>query len=451
MKEYLKNNICNFTPLFDIDYKKKKNIISCCFFKMKEGGYKDFEKYTNGLKSLDSQTYLFNNYRIRLFIDKSIYEDKNIMNILNNLKNTDLVLYSCPNYIVDDIYHKGLFGTIIRFFPLFNFPNNDSNSVFVCDIDYDMIFLKLFNIMNKNVKQFKNNKTKIYFHHFAASETTWEHTSWFKSNIRKKYLTPYVAAGVVLGIEKLDYKYLETPLKNNDKEYQNFFKLLGNIKKEKKLKEWAFGVDEYYLNKTLTDLLIKNKEPFTTSLSSIYILKNLYNNIIFKKQNYDIYETFFKIILNDEQDFKFTSIKKAFEYIDNLIYPIIKNKSTKIIPLKIINIIYNIYEYYIINYNNPDIKYFDKEFIDIILNDALLGLFYIKNILIGYNKKGIKNYIDFNLSLPHNYIDKLKKLKKELNIKTLELKIPKNNIYNKFKKKSNKKNKHFKKQSKKKK
>ena len=51
-KVYLKNSICNFTPLFDIDYTKKKNIISASFFKLKKGSYKDFSKYVDGLYNL---------------------------------------------------------------------------------------------------------------------------------------------------------------------------------------------------------------------------------------------------------------------------------------------------------------------------------------------------------------------------------------------------------------
>ena len=50
MKKYLKNPLCEFTPLFKIDYNKKKNIISASFFKMSEGAYKNFSKYTDGLK-----------------------------------------------------------------------------------------------------------------------------------------------------------------------------------------------------------------------------------------------------------------------------------------------------------------------------------------------------------------------------------------------------------------
>ena len=46
---YLQNNLCKFTPLFDIDYNKKVNIFSTCFFKLENSGYKDFSKYLDAL------------------------------------------------------------------------------------------------------------------------------------------------------------------------------------------------------------------------------------------------------------------------------------------------------------------------------------------------------------------------------------------------------------------
>ena len=77
MVKYLKNTICNFTPLFDINYENEINIISASFFKIAGKGYKDFSKYSNGIKYIT--TYIKNelpDFRLRLFIDNSIYNDK---------------------------------------------------------------------------------------------------------------------------------------------------------------------------------------------------------------------------------------------------------------------------------------------------------------------------------------------------------------------------------------
>ena len=76
-KHYLENSICKFTPLFKINYLKKKNIFSGVFFKLKKGSYKKFSLYLYGIKKL--LKYIKNNYNdytLRLFIDDSIYNDK---------------------------------------------------------------------------------------------------------------------------------------------------------------------------------------------------------------------------------------------------------------------------------------------------------------------------------------------------------------------------------------
>ena len=44
MEKYLENNLVEFTPLFDIDYTKKKDLICSSFFKL-ETSYKNFDKY----------------------------------------------------------------------------------------------------------------------------------------------------------------------------------------------------------------------------------------------------------------------------------------------------------------------------------------------------------------------------------------------------------------------
>ena len=74
---YLENSICTFKPLFDIDYTKKKNIISTVFFRLEGGEYKSLDKYLNGIKELH-KFYKNNlpNFHIRMFIDNSIYSDK---------------------------------------------------------------------------------------------------------------------------------------------------------------------------------------------------------------------------------------------------------------------------------------------------------------------------------------------------------------------------------------
>lgn len=137
MTDYLKNNICKFTPLFEVNTNKKKNLLSAVFFKMPGKGYKDLEEYIDGLEKL--ALYVKNkikDFSLRLFIDRSVYEDEMLLGRIEKHKNIEVVVYGCPEFIVDDIYHQGLFGTMVRYFPMFNFPNNDARVVIPTDIDY---------------------------------------------------------------------------------------------------------------------------------------------------------------------------------------------------------------------------------------------------------------------------------------------------------------------------
>lgn len=137
---YLINDLCKFTPLFDIDYNKKVNIFSACFFKLENKGYKDLNKYLDGLINFNKQINARRlQFKIRLFIDESIFTDEKIFSIIKTLNNVQPVLYSCPNFIINDKYHIGLFGTLVRFFPFFDFANNDASIVISADIDYTNI------------------------------------------------------------------------------------------------------------------------------------------------------------------------------------------------------------------------------------------------------------------------------------------------------------------------
>ncbi len=133
MVKYLKNNICEFEVLFDINYNKKVNILSTCFFKMKKH-YKNFNVYLKGINNLIKIVEQQQKYMLRIFIDENIKNDKEIFNILNSSKHVQLVVFSCAKYMKDN-YHLDVFGALVRLFPVFNFENNDSGNVIIIDID----------------------------------------------------------------------------------------------------------------------------------------------------------------------------------------------------------------------------------------------------------------------------------------------------------------------------
>lgn len=94
MTKYLKNEICEFRPLFPINYNDKKIIISTVLFKLYKGCYKSFDICIKGLRYLCESKYDY--MTIRLFIDDTIFRDSNLMDKLRKL-DVELVHF-IPSY-----------------------------------------------------------------------------------------------------------------------------------------------------------------------------------------------------------------------------------------------------------------------------------------------------------------------------------------------------------------
>ena len=136
--KFITNNICEF-EILNNKYliKKNINIIVSVFFK-RDQYYKNFDIYIKGLKNVlkfaDSKFTKDTEFIYIIFIDQNIANDKLIMDIINKCNNCVPILFKCVNFMVNK-YHEDLFGTLVRFFPLFNFPNNPCNIVICIDID----------------------------------------------------------------------------------------------------------------------------------------------------------------------------------------------------------------------------------------------------------------------------------------------------------------------------
>ena len=219
VKRYLENSICNLTPLFNIDYRKKQNIVSCSFFKIEGGGYKNFSRYIDGLVILEDYVKKYmKDFRIRLFIDRSIYEDQNIMNLLNKL-NIDLVLYDCPEFKKNIKFHKGTFGTLLRFFPMFDFLNNDSNYVIISDIDLkeNKEDPSVLTPITKLYENYKNNKVikKKFNVKMSFDSDFYKSVDRYNFNsLYKGYIFGYVVAGFMTNFKKMNHRILENFIKN---------------------------------------------------------------------------------------------------------------------------------------------------------------------------------------------------------------------------------------------
>lgn len=224
-QKYLINDICNFEPLFTYDKKIKKNILSACFFKMKNH-YKDFNIYVKGIKNLMNILNAQDKYILRLFIDENIKNDPNIFDFLYSNKKIELVIFKCNDYL-NNSYHVDVFGTFVRFFPIFNFKNNDAKNVICIDIDLkneDIFYLE--NLMQQS--DFKGNQ-------IIGRGTA------FELLINNK--NPHFYAGAI-GFygKKYDNNILIDFIKNIEK-------IKNNGHYGKRTSNFSFGTDELFLNK----------------------------------------------------------------------------------------------------------------------------------------------------------------------------------------------------------
>ena len=408
--KYLENPICNFTPLFKIDYKKKKNLISTCFFKMAGGGYKSFSKYLNGIQYLSKYVEKeMKDFTLRVFIDHSIYNDKGIMDKLKKCKNIELVIYQCPNYQINGNKHKGTFGTIVRFFPMFNFKNNDSDVVIISDIDFDSynnVVNKMDTIKSSYEELKKNNRlNELYFLIWGRLFHDALHNKFFYKN----KIIPYALAWKIINIKKMDGEVIINYLKKIE-ESEN---ILSNYKTPKKVKnsKFIFGIDEYLLNHNIKDYVF-NKE------FGVKLKYSLTDNIFFlKNKKNPIYKRFLEYVLEGSDKIK--NYKDLYDLLDKYVWIEYSNKK---LTTTQINIFFRIYIFYMSIYHNKKyIKYFNKDFLDIVLNDIFLGTIHLTSCVFYNSNK--KNLIIKKITLPENYIEKLKELKKKFNIRNRKIDI----------------------------
>lgn len=231
MGKYLKNPLCKFKLLWDHDgnFDRKIDIVSASFFKMNKY-YKNFQIYVTGLKTLvefiDKNT---RGFIMRIFIDDNIMEDKQIMKILKSSTKVQIILFDCPKYKKGN-FHIGLFPTLVRFFPMFDFENNDAGHVIITDIDNlhkNSRLYELDTIMKTKNKRFMGNASI--------------HESLAKQRI------PYIMASFVGSGMKYDKEMILDYILNTDKysakgRYSNSSKIKDNTTK------YEYGIDEIFLN-----------------------------------------------------------------------------------------------------------------------------------------------------------------------------------------------------------
>ena len=326
--EYLKNDICTLKPLFKFNPNIKKNIIACSFFKM-NSHYKDFSLYVEGLEKLYHHVQKrMQGYHLRTFIDSNIYNDKKIMNRLNKLHRMEIVLFECDQYKKGN-YHMGLFASMVRFFPMFDFPNNDADRVIISDID-DIVMNNLVKYMDKLKKD--NVDSELYFIKLGN----------INKNIYYKYpmnyhdtLSPYAIAQMIASYKKMDHKvimdYMQMVKENKNGIKFSYYEVneTNKSKFDKEYNNFIYGVDEYFINNILITYLVEEKLPFSTNTKYevyggiFYWLRSIKNKMfsLNEKNTEELKELISKLLQTIGKTFNNNvSLYDNYQVVDNEIY-----------------------------------------------------------------------------------------------------------------------------------
>lgn len=462
---YLKNPICNFTPLFNIDYSVKKNIVSCSFFKMATTGYKDFSSYIDGIKILYNHRIKDTDFHLRIFIDETIYLDNTIMNELKKLTNIELVLYSCPNFLIKDKKnHEGLFGTMVRFFPMFDFPNNDAKTVIISDVDIcsktKIYTFKLINIVHRLIEPSIYKNIKLLKFGNLAKNVTYEY-----SCINNGKPSIYAIAPSIISFSRLEQNIIVNYLNEVKshpltKKYSYYYKFNEKIEETLRTEEisesseknreknkakydfpnnFIYGVDEYFLNHDLTNHLINKNLPFannfnfTVTAPIFYTIKhveithkqailiNRIINYILKKYDQNIFNQLSEIIkirhLNKKE--KIDALNKKFKFIDEIVYGNDESNKKNICAIiyKLIIHLYQLNKYHFI---------YSKSLCDVILSDDFFGMYEFDVIMTSGENIANKMYFISNKKFSDKTITKLKSYHNKVN----KINLLNNNIIN---------------------
>lgn len=290
----------------------KKILISVSLFYL-ENGYKNFNKYLNGIdewKKIIKYKLKQYDVKLRVYYDDSIIKNDTInkkFKIKTDSKVVETKYFNYPKFkSKKGNGHISTFGTLVRFEPLFEQSNYD----IIMIRDLDIYFNK-----NSNFKNFHNfindDKYKIMFYkiYFLTNIST-----HLKATPASKYGRMFNANGTFK--IRFDRKLYDNFLNDlHTKQNKKLNKILNKSKQYQKKHiegDIGYGIDEIFLNLVLmnnTDVKVKIIYFFD---SVNYILRK-----ISKHLGFEVKEKNFNLILKKYRDKLSIELIKTLENYQN--------------------------------------------------------------------------------------------------------------------------------------
>lgn len=255
-----------------------KYLLSASLFLL-SNSYKGPNRYINGLKKLYEFVEKNKEFTLRIYYDDSVYQDSYYKFIINKFlkdkERIELVKFKCNKFLIDKNIHKGTFGTLLRFLPLFE--KSDFKIIYIVDIDdtyYDYIKI-YFEKFEKDLDQ-KILIEYINFYFLCFDDYAERYCFQFDNKFGNVALANFFIKDYRFDI-KIFTDFLEYILSSDElfkkikKINEQFYK--SNIRSD--IIE-TYGIDEYFLNKILINKLNKSQIYFIKESYYIsYFLENL--------------------------------------------------------------------------------------------------------------------------------------------------------------------------------
>jgi hypothetical protein len=247
----MENEICNFEIIYNPN-RKYASTVNLVFFRAVPLT-KNFQKYIDGLANWKKYMKFYPDCQLQVFVDEHVMKDEKIQKLLQEL-NARIILFKCPEYIIKDNYHIGLFATMLRFYPIFDVNKHALKVAHIQELEPDEEFVPRFEYLDKlgtmnHGASMVYTSRKIYAKEFVSDKYTFEEGIHF----------PWIIAGRFSGYDKIPFKvfsdYLED-VKQGKKFYNVYEKWETHQKAEHG--KYSFGVDEIFLNEAYLGYLINH-------------------------------------------------------------------------------------------------------------------------------------------------------------------------------------------------
>lgn len=253
----MENPVCDF-KIIETPNRKYANTVNIVFFRAIPLT-KNFKKYVDGLKNWKTlMKKYYPESQLQIFVDISILSDPEIENVLFNM-DARIYLFECPDYLRNDGFHMGLFGTMIRFYPFFDINTHPMRIAHIQELEPSKDSLPTFEDMNKaSLIKFKHNIGIIYdSHNLFENPPNYKEQPKFENGI----LYPWMFAGRFIAMTKIPFSLWEKYIKDIDSGKKFYNKYMDTQKETTTIKEhgnYSFGVDESFLNEVYLKWLINN-------------------------------------------------------------------------------------------------------------------------------------------------------------------------------------------------